>query len=88
MQTDYSHLFAEVLADVEAGVRHACRTTPECRLLGGCPKCGWAIMRGVTVGVERIEVVRRSGVVRLTIASDHGRQPCVVVFKGVEIVCE
>jgi hypothetical protein len=63
--SDYATLIEAACRSVEANEYHACRTTPECRLLGGCPKCGMAVMRGLTVGVERIEVSRRTGVVRL-----------------------
>jgi hypothetical protein len=46
-----------------------------------------AVMRGVTVGVEKIEV-RRSGVVRLTIDAGHMQQPCTVVFAGMDVSIE
>lgn len=84
-ETSLQELYAEAVRDVEAGVKHACRTTPECRLLSGCPKCGIAVMRGLSVGVERITVDRRSGVVRLMIPAGHSEQPCVVSFAGVEV---
>lgn len=84
MQTDYSKLFNDALADVEAGRRHACLTNTECRLMSGCAKCGTAVLRGA-VPVGRIEVNKRTGVVRLTVASDHGHGECLVSFCGVEV---
>ena len=80
MQT-YDELIADALRDVRAKTHHACGETPECRLLGGCGRCGWAVMRGESVGVRRVEI--RGNVVTLTIDSDHGE--CRVAFSGVEV---
>ena len=37
--TDYTSIIAECMAEIEAPLPVVCRTTPMCRLAGGCPKC-------------------------------------------------
>lgn len=52
---EYSKLFADALADVEAGNRHPCKTTEHCCEMGGCPRCFQGVMRG-DVGIEHVDV--------------------------------
>jgi len=84
MQIDsYSALIAEAVADVEAGNRHPCNTTQACREAAGCPRCISGLLKGMDIGVERVEVFR-SGIIRITTAG-HGRGRCTVAFRGVEV---
>ena len=77
---NYAALFSEALADVDAGVRHPCGTTADCRAMGGCPRCYQALMRG-SVDVARVDVFPKAGIVRLTMDAGCGKpDACVVSF--------
>lgn len=80
----YEQLFAETLADVEAGNQHPCGTTEHCCEMGGCPRCFRGVMRG-DIGIEHIEVFTHSGVIRITIKGCGHPTPCVVSFRGVSV---
>jgi hypothetical protein len=82
MQTDYTTLVAEAVADVEAGNRHPCNTTQRCKEASGCPRSLSGLVK-VDIGVETI-VVFRSGTVRITTAG-HDGHPCTVAFRNVEV---
>jgi hypothetical protein len=82
-QTSYEALYAEALADVEAGNQHACGTTDSCAAAGGCPRCFQAVMSG-HIGIEHVDVFTESGVLRITTVGCGGK-PCVVSFRGVEV---
>lgn len=67
---DYSNLFADALADVEAGNRHACKTTEHCCEMGGCPRCFQGVMRG-DIGIEHVDVF--DSVLRITTTGHDGK---------------
>ena len=77
-ESTLSILFAEALADVEAGRKHTCRTTEHCQEMGGCPRCFQGVMRG-DLGILSVDVFTESGVVRVTTVGHDGK-PCVVSF--------
>lgn len=80
-QMTYDQLFADDLADVEAGKQHPCGTTDHCTEMGGCPCCFQAVMRG-DIGIEQVDVFADSGILRIT-TTGHDGKPCVVSFRKV-----
>ena len=80
--SNYDQLFADALADVEN--QHACRTTDECFMQGGCPKCLSAVVRSQQpLDVAQIDVFEGAGIVRFTMTQscEPESKPCVVFFK-------
>lgn len=62
--SNYDQLFADALADVEN--QHACQTTDECFMQGGCPKCLSAVVRSQqALDVAQIDVFEGASIVRL-----------------------
>ena len=80
----YEQLFAESLADVEAGMQHPCGTTEHCWEMGDCPRCFRGVMRG-DIGIEHIEVFAQSGIIRITTEGCGYPTPCVVSFRGLSV---
>jgi hypothetical protein len=80
--TLYEQLFADAIADIDSGVKHACGTTEHCQEMGGCPRCFQGLMKG-DLAVLSVDVFE-SGTIRIT-TTGHDGERCTVAFRGVPV---